>query len=95
MMGGLVKSSGIDKLRRTPARGRFCAALGYGETLLGKLRVRETGKHADNPAIARSFEPPPGSTERGGIMDLAMAMAVALFGMFAVSTIYFFYKLES
>jgi len=27
-------------------------------------------------------------------MDLAMAMGVALFGMFAVSTVYFFYKLE-
>jgi hypothetical protein len=29
-----------------------------------------------------------------GVMDLAMAMGVALFGMFAVSTVYFFYKLE-
>jgi hypothetical protein len=28
----------------------------------------------------------------GGRMDLAMAMGVALFGMFAGSTIYFFYK---
>jgi len=27
-------------------------------------------------------------------MDLAMAMGVALFGMFAASTAYFFYKLE-
>jgi len=27
-------------------------------------------------------------------MDLAMAMAVALFGMFAVSTVYFFHQLE-
>jgi len=27
-------------------------------------------------------------------MDLAMAMAVTLFGMFAASTVYFFYKLE-
>jgi hypothetical protein len=44
--------------------------------------------------VARSFEPP-GPTDRGGVMDLAMAMGVALFGMFAVSTIYFFYKLES
>jgi len=26
-------------------------------------------------------------------MDLAMAMGVALFGMFAVSTVYFFYQL--
>lgn len=30
----------------------------------------------------------------GGFMDLAMAMGVALFGMFAASTVYFFYKLE-
>ncbi|MFL9905869.1 hypothetical protein [Paraburkholderia sp. RL17-337-BIB-A] len=29
-----------------------------------------------------------------GVMDLAMAMGLALFGMFAVSTVYFFYKLE-
>jgi len=27
-------------------------------------------------------------------MDLAMAMGVALFGMFTASTVYFFYKLE-
>jgi len=27
-------------------------------------------------------------------MDLAMAMGVALFGMFAVSTVYFFHKLD-
>ncbi|NYH13212.1 UDP pyrophosphate phosphatase [Paraburkholderia bryophila] len=31
---------------------------------------------------------------QGGTMDLAMAMGVALFGMFAASTVYFFYKLE-
>jgi hypothetical protein len=37
---------------------------------------------------------PPGLTDRGGVMDLAMAMGVALFGMFAASTVYFFYKLE-
>jgi hypothetical protein len=36
----------------------------------------------------------PGETGSGGIMDLAMAMGVALFGMFALSTVYFFYKLE-
>ena len=29
---------------------------------------------------------------QGGAMDLAMAMSVALFGMFTGSTIYFFYK---
>ncbi|MDR6480842.1 UNVERIFIED_ORG: hypothetical protein ABIC72_001907 [Burkholderia sp. 1988] len=28
------------------------------------------------------------------MMDLAMAMGVALFGMFAASTVYFFYQLE-
>jgi hypothetical protein len=27
------------------------------------------------------------------VMDLAMAMGVALFGMFAASTVYFFYQL--
>jgi hypothetical protein len=43
--------------------------------------------------VARSSELP-GSPDRGGVMDLAMAMGVALFGMFAASTIYFFYKLE-
>jgi hypothetical protein len=42
---------------------------------------------------ARSFQPP-GNTDSGGVMDLAMAMGVALFGMFAASTVYFFYKLE-
>jgi hypothetical protein len=59
------------------------------------LRVRETGKLADNPpgCPAICFEPP-GRTDCGGMMDLAMAMGVALFGMFAASTVYFFYKLE-
>ncbi|MBB4511936.1 biopolymer transport protein ExbB/TolQ [Paraburkholderia fungorum] len=28
------------------------------------------------------------------MMDLAMAMGLTLFGMFAASTVYFFYKLE-
>jgi hypothetical protein len=35
----------------------------------------------------------PGETASGGSMDLAMAMGVALFGMFAASTFYFFHKL--
>ncbi|RFU46614.1 hypothetical protein D0B32_16490 [Paraburkholderia sp. DHOC27] len=43
--------------------------------------------------VARWFELS-GLTDRGGVMDLAMAMGVALFGMFAVSTVYFFYKLD-
>ncbi|PQV51819.1 hypothetical protein B0G83_10427 [Paraburkholderia sp. BL21I4N1] len=37
---------------------------------------------------------PPDPTCSGGTMDLAMAMGVALFGMFAASTVYFFYKIE-
>jgi hypothetical protein len=36
----------------------------------------------------------PGEVGSGGVMDLAMAMGVALFGMFAASTVYFFHKLE-
>ncbi|WGS48850.1 UDP pyrophosphate phosphatase [Paraburkholderia sp. D15] len=36
----------------------------------------------------------PDESASGGVMDLAMAMGVALFGMFAASTVYFFYKLE-
>ncbi|MEW6341598.1 MAG: hypothetical protein AB1704_13060 [Pseudomonadota bacterium] len=32
--------------------------------------------------------------DSGGAMDLAMAMGMALFGMFAGSTVYFFYKLD-
>lgn len=47
----------------------------------------------DNPLTARSLQPP-GEIGSGGFMDLAMAMGVALFGMFAASTVYFFYKLE-
>ncbi|MFM0337782.1 UDP pyrophosphate phosphatase [Paraburkholderia fungorum] len=35
-----------------------------------------------------------GRERSGGFMDLAMAMGVALFGMFAASTVYFFYTLE-
>jgi hypothetical protein len=35
-----------------------------------------------------------GRDRSGGSMDLAMAMGVALFGMFTASTVYFFYKLE-
>jgi hypothetical protein len=42
---------------------------------------------------ARSFNLS-GRTTSGGLMDLAMAMGVALFGMFAASTVYFFYKLD-
>jgi hypothetical protein len=36
----------------------------------------------------------PGEIGSGGVMDLAMAMGLALFGMFAASTFYFFHKLE-
>ncbi|MFM0072251.1 hypothetical protein PQQ86_13885 [Paraburkholderia sediminicola] len=47
----------------------------------------------DNPLTARPLQRP-GEIGSGGFMDLAMAMGVALFGMFAASTVYFFYKLE-
>lgn len=47
----------------------------------------------DNPLTARSLQRS-GEIGSGGFMDLAMAMGVALFGMFAASTVYFFYKLE-
>lgn len=36
----------------------------------------------------------PGEIVQGGVMDLAMAMGVALFGMFGASTVYFFRMLK-
>jgi hypothetical protein len=48
---------------------------------------------ADNPSHC-PVTSTAGRDRSGGVMDLAMAMGVALFGMFTASTVYFFYKLE-
>jgi hypothetical protein len=80
---------------RLPSQGewRFCAALGYGETLSREIA-----------GVTRRTSLPIMGIRAGRIdrrltvfdgeraMDLAMAMGVALFGMFTVSTVYFFYK---
>ncbi|MBN3815883.1 hypothetical protein G3N57_04350 [Paraburkholderia sp. Se-20369] len=75
-----------------PARGAFHyrAAGASGKTLPGKLRVLKTVKHPDN-ALNRSCCRV--MTLRGAAMDLAMAMGIALFGMFTGSTVLFFYQL--
>jgi hypothetical protein len=95
MLGDQIEERLLIQERRDEGTAcrRFCAALRYGETLLGKLRVRVTGQLADNSDECPAFQPL-GPTDSGGAMDLATAMAVALFGMFAGSTVYFFYKLE-
>ncbi|CAG9243139.1 hypothetical protein PCAR4_130024 [Paraburkholderia caribensis] len=47
---------------------------------------------AINNVYEDRLRPDPITRFSGGAMDLAMAMSVALFGMFTGSTIYFFYK---
>ena len=79
--------------RRCGVRCRLCAALPYGETLSGETAgvTWSIGLPIICP-VARSLLLP-GWQVSGGIMDLAMAMGVALFGMFTASTIYFFYQI--
>ncbi|CAE6696837.1 hypothetical protein R69927_03420 [Paraburkholderia domus] len=82
-MGWFIKSREND----------FALLYATGKPFSGNCGCRRSSVLADNPLTARSFRRP-GEIRSGGVMDLAMAMGVALFGMFAASTVYFFYKLE-
>ncbi|WP_155629469.1 hypothetical protein [Burkholderia territorii] len=63
---------------------------GRGKPFSGKLRVFQTADGLDNACKPVML---PGHDTRGGAMDLAMAMGIALFGMFTGSTVLFFYQL--
>jgi hypothetical protein len=71
----------------------LCAALRYGETLVGKLRVRATDRLADNARVVRPFPVCRTRTDPEGRMDIAMAMSLTLFAIFTGSTAYFFYQI--
>ncbi|TKC80373.1 hypothetical protein FAZ69_29095 [Trinickia terrae] len=75
--------------------GRFCDALCYGETLDRETAGVATECVADNAHSGLAFSRRRAChfQREGGRMDLAMAMGLALFGMFAGSTVVFFYKL--
>jgi hypothetical protein len=68
--------------------------LSYGETLSREIAgvTARTGLPIIRTSAGCSTGGP--TVQNGGRMDLAMAMGVALLGMFAGSTIYFFYKVE-
>jgi hypothetical protein len=71
----------------------FALLCATGKPFSGNCGCRSSTILVDNPLTARLLQQP-GEIGSGGFMDLAMAMGVALFGMFAASTVYFFYKLE-
>jgi hypothetical protein len=71
----------------------FALLCATGKPFWGNCGCRRSTIFTDNPRTARSLQRP-GEIGSGGFMDLAMAMGVVLFGMFGVSTVYFFYKLE-
>jgi hypothetical protein len=63
-----------------------------------KTRRRESagiGKRADRRIIGASSVPcADGFVPQGGIMDLAMAMGVTLFGLFVGSSAWFFHRVK-
>jgi hypothetical protein len=67
---------------------RFCRAFFYGETLLGKTA---TDVRPLDVLLFRAVLPIRQNEERS--MDLAMTMALAMFGLFGASTVLFLYKL--
>ncbi|WP_152530814.1 hypothetical protein [Paraburkholderia dilworthii] len=71
----------------------FALLCATGKPFSGNCGCRKQAIVADNsshcPVIFTA-----GRDRSGGVMDLAMAMGVTLFGMFTASTVYFFYKLE-
>jgi len=92
--GGAILAYERRKWPRGAARENDFALLSAtGKPFWGNCGCRRKGILADNssdcPVTSTS-----GETASGGCMDLAMAMAGTLFGMFAASTVYFFYKLE-
>ena len=87
----------VVNVRTTPRNGSrsndFALLCATGKPFSGNCGCPGSTILVDNPLTARPLQRP-GEIGSGGFMDLAMAMGVALFGMFAASTVYFFYKLE-
>ena len=71
----------------------FALLYATGKPFPGNCGCRTSAIFADN-ARDCPVTPTAGQVSSGGVMDLAMAMGVALFGMFAASTVYFFHKLD-
>jgi hypothetical protein len=71
----------------------FALLYATGKPFWGNCGCRKRPIVADNPSHCPVISTA-GRDRSGGVMDLAMAMGVALFGMFTASTVYFFYKLE-
>jgi hypothetical protein len=71
----------------------FALLYATGKPFSGNCGCRKRPIVADNPSHCPVMSTA-GRDRSGGVMDLAMAMGVALFGMFTASTVYFFYKLE-
>ncbi|WP_306715256.1 hypothetical protein [Burkholderia dolosa] len=77
--------------RRATARSIIAVDGAPGKPFSGKLRVLERGDAQDN--AHKPVMLPGHDTFVEGAMDLAMAMGIALFGMFTGSTVLFFYQL--
>ncbi|NML29619.1 hypothetical protein [Paraburkholderia antibiotica] len=71
----------------------FALLCATGKPFSGNCEFLNKANLADNLS-ERSVNPTPGELEQEGVMDLAMAMGVALFGMFTASTYYFFHSLK-
>ncbi|MBC8729256.1 hypothetical protein F6X39_13315 [Paraburkholderia sp. UCT2] len=88
---GVLRHSRRQRLAR---RNRdFALLCATGKPFPGNCGCRKRANPIDNPS-ERPVHPTPGRIGSGGIMDLAMAMAVGLFGIFTASTYYFFHSLK-
>jgi hypothetical protein len=86
----------LDAPDATADTGRnddFALLYATGKPFSGNCGCRKQAIVVDNPSHCPVISTA-GRDRSGGVMDLAMAMGVALFGMFTASTAYFFYKLE-
>ncbi|RZF29571.1 hypothetical protein EVC45_12220 [Paraburkholderia sp. UYCP14C] len=81
------------RLRHARRNRDFALLYATGKPFPGNCGCRKSANPNDNPS-ARPVNPTPGRIGSGGIMDLAMAMAVALFGIFTASTYFFFHSLK-
>jgi hypothetical protein len=81
------------RLRRAQRNRDFALLCATGKPFPGNCGCRESANLTDNPP-ERPVNSTPGRIGSGGIMDLATAMAVALFGIFTASTYYFFHSLK-
>jgi len=91
-VGKRLRGGGLHKPgAKHAANDDFAPLCATGKPFSGNCGCYRTVGTINNVYEAR---PRPDAITRfsGGAMDLAMAMSVALFGMFTGSTIYFFYK---